>query len=185
MKKETIENYLTEESLGIYLEEMFDNCNIIHNKKVEGCNLRNRPDYRIGYVIFEFDGYLHYTNPKTILKDYNCNKVWSEKYKIIRIPYFIQMKRDILNNISLGDDYLKLESQFKSGFWSDDCKLPAEFCELGIKRFINNYNYYKNHQKEIIESLEKKIENLSDILLVLPESLFEWFEGEKQKLKRT
>ena len=87
-------NYLTETTLGVFLQNTFPN-NWVHDKIVPNSNIKNRPDYRCDELkmIVEFDGYLHYTSMKSILNDYKKDEVYKQMgYKIIRIPYFVQLE---------------------------------------------------------------------------------------------
>lgn len=165
-------NYLTEEKLGLFLNEFFPN-DFIHNKCVnKSLNKRFKPDYcsEKMKIIIEFDGYLHYNNSKQIKRDFKKDLEYLNLgYKIIRIPYFIQLSDNLIKIIF--NKKISFLQNYKNGFIDSKALLPADYCELGILRFKNNleqFNYCKN---EIIESLNNKINELKDIDLVLPQSL--------------
>jgi hypothetical protein len=59
-----------------------------------------------------------------------------------------------------------------AGFISKQAVLPADFCEMGINRFRNEFNGLPSHiQDEIKDSLKVKLEELKNINLVVPTSL--------------
>lgn len=69
-KRKFLIQYLTELTLGDFLNEIFVDGLWIHDK----CFIdRRRPDYRNDKLKFivEFNGYQHYTNSKVILNDYD------------------------------------------------------------------------------------------------------------------
>ena len=73
----------------------------IHDKTVPECKKKIRPDYRCESlkIIIEFDGLQHYTNPSNILKDIENTKLYEDLgYKVIRIPYFIQLSNDVIKS---------------------------------------------------------------------------------------
>ena len=80
-----------------YLKIIFPNIDDwVHDKKIEGKECKNRPDYRSEKLklIIEFDGLQHYTKPDIIEKDkINTALYKSFGYKVVRIPYFIQLSK--------------------------------------------------------------------------------------------
>lgn len=164
--------YLTEEKLGKILDIVYPNEEIIHNKKIPGYEEKCRPDYRIPKLklIFEFDGSTHFTNPKRIIMDEKNDKFYeSLDYKIIRIPYFVQMDAAFWTNV-MGMDVGRIYN-YPNGFIDEKAQLPAEYCSLGLHKFYNMlkvngiYNYCS---KEIFESLGEKVKLLGDERLVYP-----------------
>jgi len=155
-----VSDYLTEDILEQRLKETYPNYEFIRDKIVPNSGIKNRPDFRNDELklIYEFDGYSHYSDPKVILSDYKKYEVYKNMgYKIIRYPYFIQPEG----------------SNYKHGFIDKKAMLPAYFCELGIKRFLNDmkcaeFNYAR---RDVINSLYEKETELKDINLVLPPSL--------------
>lgn len=137
-------NYLNEKLLEIYLKYIFYNHEIIHNKVVPNSGIKNRPDFRIDSLklIVEFDGYMHYNCTKTILKDTRVTQIWeSLGYKVIRLPYFMQMNKQTLNifyNILNENIDIDILSNYKLGFI--DCKAlrVKDFCLYGLFRFIED-----------------------------------------------
>ena len=171
MKQMKLSNsYLNEEKLGQILEIIYPKEQIVHNKKIPNYKELCRPDYRLPELklIFEFDGSTHFCNPKRILMDEKNDLFYkSLGYKVIRIPYFIQMDSKFFKNIL----NLEVENlyEFPNGFIDDKATLPAEFCTLGVRKYVNliksNYKYCLS---EIKYSLDEKIKQLGDERLVNP-----------------
>ena len=165
--------YLTEKSLRNYLCDIYRDWDWIHDKAIKESNIKNRLDYRNEQlkIIVEFDGYLHYTNTKTILSDYFKDEVYSKlSYNVIRIPYFVQLSTEVIKHL-FKIEY-KFEQAYPHGFIDKKAILPSNFNELGIERFKNDLEKFSFIKNEIISSLRNKIEELKDIRLVLPRSLF-------------
>ena len=165
--------YLNEERLGETLRLIF-NKEFIYDKAVPNSkNKRKRPDYRNDelMLIVEFDGFQHYNCTKNILSDIEKDKDYSELgYKVIRIPYFIQLNTDTINrlfNIKLEKDIYK----YPQGFIDNKALLPSDFCELGIEKFVADLEIFSHLKEDILDSLKNKINELKDIRLVLPKSL--------------
>ena len=155
--------YLTEKGLKLILQRIYPNIDFVHNKTVPNSGIKNRPDYRNDelMLIVEFDGYLHYTQSKTILYDEKKDRVYSEMgYKIIRIPYFIQISKETIKHL-FGVN-INIPQNYPHGFIDPKCVLPSDFCTLGIKRYkkdLENFSFIKN---EIDLSLEEKIKEKGD-----------------------
>jgi hypothetical protein len=139
---------------------------------VPGSNIQSRPDFRCDALklIIEFDGYRHYNDIKTIINDHNKSYVYGNMgYKIIRIPYFIQLSTIMIKQL-FGVDYEYIQS-YQHGFIDEAALLPANFNEEGVKRFIKDLDTYKFAHSEIIMSLKNKIRICNNIDMVLPPSL--------------
>lgn len=151
--------YLTEDILEKELIKIHPNYVFIRNKIVPNSGILNRPDFRNDELklIYEFDGYLHYSSPKTILSDYKKYKIYKEmRYLVIRFPYFIQLPI----------------SNYPHGFIDKNVMLPAYFCELGIERFKDEiYKDFSFARKDIIKSLNNWINICGNKNLVIPPSL--------------
>jgi hypothetical protein len=160
--------YLTEDKLYDILKLIYPDEEIIRDKKIPDQKNLCRPDFRLPNLklIFEFDGYNHYTTAKRVVNDHH-NDLFYESlgYKVIRIPYFIQLNREFYKNIlniDRDDDYI-----YKNGFIDDKVVLPADFCSLGVARFNKDVNgrflYCKD---EIAHSLYIKYVKLGNRHLV-------------------
>ena len=165
-------NYLDETYLGIVMSKLYSEEYIFfHNKSVEGSNISNRPDYHCSELklIFEFDGYRHFTLPETIKIDEMKDKVYKQLgYKVIRIPYFLQLDNKALEFFGMpsGKDYSR---GYSHGFIDKKALLPAAFCSLGINKFYKLLDELPEPiERDINKSLDNKIKDLGDKQLVYP-----------------
>lgn len=167
--------YLTESNLGLILNELFPNNDFIHDKAVpDSTNKRLRPDYRSDEmkIILEFDGDSHYCKAQRIKTDIFKDKDYiSLGYTVFRIPYFIQMSSELIKMIF--DIDITYKQKYPNGFIDKKAVLPADFCELGIELFKKDLGKFSYCKDEIIDSLNIKIQEKSDIELVVPLSLKE------------
>lgn len=165
--------HTTEDITAVIIQSIFQNCEIIRNKQVPNSNIKTRPDFYIPseQLIIEFDGYQHYNTSSVILRDRLKDVRYGEMgIKIIRIPYFVQLTRSVQQ--ILFNDVSSTHVVYPHGFINNKALLPADFCELGIKRFVQDLNDYEFIAEEIILSLVNKINTASCIEEVLPPSLF-------------
>lgn len=150
--------YLTENTLVEFCSLNIDN-NYQSNKQF--LNYKFRPDYvsHKEKVVVEFDGYLHYTKAKIVLQDIKKDEIIkSEGYRIIRIPYFVQLSSEvILHEFGLNINYSQI---YQHGFIDDKAILPADFCQLGIERFKRDLSIKFNYiETEILHSLVNKVKS--------------------------
>ena len=147
--------------LDKYLEVIFpDTTDWIHDKAFgiyRGVNYRIRPDYRSESlkIIVEFDGLPHYTNPAIICKDDKNTDVYLKNgYKVVRIPYFIQLSnqaveklfgivvKDPLFNIcypSLGGEEMKHN--------------PSYLCPEGLRRMAKVFKDFPEQYEINVQAL--------------------------------
>lgn len=154
--------YLTEDNLYRYLLSIFPEYEIVRNKTVPNTGIKNRPDFRIQDIklIVEFDGYQHYTKNNIILSDYKKDIIYKiNGYKIIRIPYFIQLCKE--TQLFLFGKFVSVE-YYPHGFIDNLCVVPADFCELGLIRFVDDLEKFNYIKDEIIKSLGNK--NINEVL---------------------
>ncbi len=168
-----MKKYLTENNLGEILDRLFPNNDFEHDKSVPGSsNKRTRPDYRSDSMklILEFDGDSHYRSARRIKADIKKDSDYTGLgYRVYRIPYFVQITSKVLEDIFYRK--IKFEQDYPNGFIATNVILPADFCELGIKRFKNDLKRFSFHKLEIVDSLYKKIEKLGDREIVIPSTL--------------
>lgn len=154
-----ITNYLNEARLGIALEQVFKK-QFINNKIVPNSNLKTRPDFRNDelMLIVEFDGYKHYTEPSVIYRDRIKDETYSAMgYKIVRIPYFIQLETRTIKTL-FGIDY-KMAQEFPHGFIVDDGLVcPAGYCKAGYEKYKQDKTKFKDVWCEVEYSLKVKME---------------------------
>jgi very-short-patch-repair endonuclease len=149
-------NYLTEESLGEFLKQRVAP-DFIHNKAFPG--YRFRPDYRSESLklVIEFDGYLHYTSSARCVADLNNSDIIVDAgYKIIRIPYFVQLDSRVVELLFPNITDKSGFSNYPHGFIDRKAILPADFCTLGLERFMIEIDYFGCIAQDIWNSLTTK-----------------------------
>jgi hypothetical protein len=144
-----------------YLKVIYPN-DWIHDKalgKINGVSYRSRPDYRSEELklIIEFDGLPHYTNPDIIEKDFkNTDLYTSFGYKVVRIPYFIQLTNKAVKtlfDIDLSED---LFDEQISSLGIKGRNTPAYLCPAGIKRMAQEFKKFPEQYKTNIDSLRQQ-----------------------------
>ena len=128
-------------------------------------------------LIVEFDGLPHYKNPDSIEKDKKNQRIYENNgYKVVRIPYFIQLSNDVVEKLfevkvkeSLFD--AKIPSLGINGRHS-----PAYLCPAGIRRMAKEFLKYPEQYQVNLNAL-KEVNNptLSGV---------EFLEEEVSKLKK-
>jgi hypothetical protein len=166
--------YLDELSLGRFLRERLDP-ETLYDVRVPSITRQFRPDYRSENhkLIVEFDGDQHYRSAKHVLEDKTRDKILIEAgYNVIRIPYFVQMTDPVIG--LLFDNYISDRTSFKDfphGFISSTVVFPADFCELGVARFLDDLTRFAVIRAEILASLERAVAARGDWQLVYPPSV--------------
>lgn len=90
-----------EDYLAVIFPEIPDS-EWIHDKQIKGLGKRIRPDYRCERLklIIEFDGVHHYQIPDRIKADIYNQRIYEEHgYKVVRIPYFIQLSNETVRQM--------------------------------------------------------------------------------------
>lgn len=158
--------FLLENSLETALKEVFPHVDDwVKNKNFRGCNFR--PDYRSDSLklCIEFDGYQHYTKAASVVNDRLKDDVYKGAgYKVVRIPYFVQLSQKTLK--VLFDVKTAWKQIYPHGFVSKEptVKLPADFCELGLKKFLEDLKTFSCIKKDILESLKLREEPIDQVL---------------------
>ena len=166
--------YLTENKLfDICKNILFKDFDIFTNKSIcEFENILNCPKrYRYDIVIpelkltIEFDGYRHFQNSKTIFNDIEKDKLIREKlknWKIIRIPYYVQLDNEVLKNI-FGITKITSIVKFEHGFIDKKALRVKDFSILGLARFhksLEIYHFLKTHILKTLDDLDIEVYNL-------------------------
>ncbi|HBX63200.1 MULTISPECIES: DUF559 domain-containing protein [unclassified Empedobacter] len=142
--------------LEVYLKTIFPEIDDwIHNKTIgqnnsEGKNILSRPDYRSEKLklIIEFDGLLHYTKPETIEKDEVNTKIYeSFGYKVVRIPYFIQLTRTAVSTLFNIEYSEELFDESISSLGIKGQNTPAYLCPAGVKRMAEEFYKFPEQYK--------------------------------------
>jgi hypothetical protein len=166
--------YLTESKLIQYLKIIFPETNDwIRDKKIENTKYRFRPDYRSESLklVIEFNGYNHYTNPKRIIDDFKkYDKIIELGYKVIVIPYFVQISSEMIKFYFNKD--IKIKQNYPNGFIDKKATLPSFYCTLGVKRFIKELKSLPNKiRNDIIKSLKDHIDKVDDYNYIITDEL--------------
>ncbi len=124
-----------------------------------GVKYNIRPDYRSDSLklIIEFDGLQHYTNPKQIEKDKANTKIYEScGYKVVRIPYFIQLSNKAVKTLFGIDVKTELFNEEYPSIGGKDVKgNPSYLCIEGIKRMAKEFKKFPTQYIVNIKSLEK------------------------------
>jgi hypothetical protein len=169
--KHTEKPYLDEQSMVRFLLERLD-ANGIVNSTVPGI-LRLKPDYRSETykMIVEFDGPEHYQVARKVIEDKIREKAFSDAgYHVIRIPYFVQMTEPCITEL-FGEKIARRDAfkDFPHGFISTR-SYPADFCELGVERFLNDLDRFSAIRGDILESLARANDRVGDWRIIYPPS---------------
>lgn len=174
-----------EEYLKIIFPEVDD---WVHDKALGTVNeikYRSRPDYRSEKLklIIEFDGIQHYTKPDIIEKDIRNTELYiTLGYKVVRIPYFIQLTNKAVKTLFDIEVSEKLFDEKISSLGIQGQNTPAYLCPAGVERmakeftkfpeqYKTNVDFLKKQNvpfKSGIEYLEREFENQTTLLKKLP-----------------
>ncbi len=145
-----------------YLAVIFpDTQDWIHDKGgviLNGKKLRTRPDYRSESLrlIIEVDGTPHYTNPYTILCDAEKTKQYNEAgYKVVRIPYFIQLSKSAVKELFDVDVVQELFDESIPSIGIKGQNTPAYLCHEGIKRMAKEFKRFPKQYEVNLKVLKE------------------------------
>lgn len=125
---------------------------------INGKKCMKRPDYRSATLrlIIEYNGLPHYQNPNIIQKDLNDYSFYEHNgYKLIRIPYFIQLTKDAIyklfnvevdSNNSFPDNIASLSIKNRN--------TPAFLCTAGIQRMASEFKKFPDQLEINLNYLE-------------------------------
>ena len=149
--------------LDEYLKVIFPNVNDwIHDKsigEINGEKYKIRPDYRSDKLkmIIEFDGLQHYTKPDIIEKDIRNTKLYeSAGYKVVRIPYFIQLSRKAVKTLFKIDLGIDLFDDKISSLGIMGKNTPAFLCPAGVERMAKEFKMFPEQYKTNIEFMKNQ-----------------------------
>lgn len=147
--------------LDEYLEVIFPYVNDwIHDRGfdlVKGC--RKRPDYRSDSLkmIIEFDGLQHYTKPLKIQLDIESTRFYeSNGYKVIRIPYFIQLTNNAVEQLFGVRVEEDLFDESIPSIGPKGGNTPAFLCIRGIYRMASEFVMFPEQYKVNINFLKQQ-----------------------------
>ena len=145
--------------LDEYLDVIFPNTHDwVHDSPIEGIKSKRRPDYRSESLklIVEFDGIQHYTMPSNIERDIENTKFYEELgYKVVRIPYFIQLTNKVVKQLFDVDVKEELFDESIPSLGPKGRCSPAYLCGAGILRMAQEF-------KQFPEQYEVNLKYLKD-----------------------
>lgn len=130
----------------------------VNDRVIPESGRKFRPDWRseLLKVVIEFDGIQHYVTPKATDANNERNRFYeSLGYKVIRIPFFIQLSNNVVKKLfcvevkeMLFDEKYPSMGTKKSSF-AYMCpegikKAVNEFITISREQFIVNYEYLKS-----------------------------------------
>lgn len=136
--------------LNEYLKVIFPDVDDWVHDKALGVTVNNkvcrkRPDYRSEKlkIIVEFDGIQHYTMPDRIKNDVLSTKFYeSLGYKVVRIPYFIQLTNKAVKYFFNVDVKEPLFNENTHSMDKNDRNTPAFLCGAGVLRMIEEFKHH-------------------------------------------
>ena len=144
-----------------YLEVIFPEIKSdewIHNKIVDGIGRKIRPDYRCERLklIIEFDGVQHYQKPDRIKSDSENQKLYEKyNYKVVRIPYFIQLSNSVVKTMFDREVSEPLFDESTPSLGRKGQNTPAYCCPAGLKRMAREFRKYPKQYEVNVRALEK------------------------------
>ena len=153
---------LVRTGLDEYLKVIFPDVNDwIHDEVIgqylDGKKLRSRPDYRSEELkmIVEFDGVQHYTSPERIRRDFeNTEKYKRLGYKVVRIPYFIQLTNAVVKKLFKVDVKEQLFDPKYASLGASNGS-PAWLCPAGLERMAKELKRFPQQYRVNIDALKK------------------------------
>ena len=136
--------------LNEYLKVIFPDVDDWVHDKALGLTINNkvcrkRPDYRSEKLkmIVEFYGIQHYTMPDRIKNDVLSTKFYeSLGYKVVRIPYFIQLTNKAVKYFFNVDVKESLFNENIHSMDKNDRNTPAFLCGAGVLRMIEEFKHH-------------------------------------------
>lgn len=147
-----------EEYLAVIFPEVDD---WVHDTPIgilNGKKRRLRPDYRSEKLklIIEFDGMPHYTSIGRILSDISNTADYEQAgYKVVRIPYFIQMTQEVVKNL-FGRDAGPLFDESLPSIGVAYKNTPAFIIGAGIKRMAKEFLKFPQQYAVNVNTLKQQ-----------------------------
>lgn len=145
-----------------YLSVIFPNTNDwIHDQMFgehNGVKYRIRPDYRSDSLrlIVEFDGLPHYQDPAVIIKDDKNTEIYRQNgYKVVRIPYFIQLTNEAVEKlfgVKVNEPLFNVSYPSLGGL--EMKHNPSCLCPEGLKRMAREFKNFPEQYEVNIQSLK-------------------------------
>lgn len=164
VEKEQTKSEVGYTSLIKYLKVIFPDVNDwVHNRSIKdgkGKSLTKCiPDYHSPSLklVIEFDGTLHYQKPDNLIRDINNTKVYENiGYKVVRIPYFIQLSKSAifeLFGIEVKDRMFDEQNPSFGVKWKNT---PAYMCFAGLRRMAMEFKRFPAQYQVNLDALKKE-----------------------------
>lgn len=149
--------------LDKYLEVIFpETTDWVHDKQfgLHGDKKYSiRPDYRSDSLklLVEFDGLPHYQDPNVIKKDGENTAIYMQNgYKVVRIPYFIQLTNDAVEKLFgvIVEEPL-FNVSYPSLGGTDMKHNPSCLCPEGLKRMAREFKRFPEQYMVNLKSLKE------------------------------
>ena len=161
---------LSRTGLEYYLQIIFpDVSDWVHDKPIGGPNKelsRKRPDYRSETLklIVEFDGLPHYQSPKQIREDQKRTALYVlAGYKVVRIPYFIQLTRKAVIKLFGVDVGRPLFPEGIPSLGIHTQATPAYLCIAGIERMAREFKGFPDQYTTNVRYLRNLDDSCRDL----------------------
>ena len=137
--------------LNEYLGVIFPNVtDWVHDKVIPGAVLDDkkvmtRPDYRSETLklIVEFDGINHYIDPCACVRDAKNVETYKRLgYKVVRIPYFIQLTKSVVDKMFGVKVDCELFPEDVPSISISGKASPAYLCYRGLKRMAREFSEF-------------------------------------------
>lgn len=139
-----------------YLAVIFpDVSDWIHDEPLIG---KYRPDYYSPSLklIIEFDGLPHYKYPATIKEDMEGTAEYLKAgYKVVRIPYFIQLSRKVVKQLFDVDVQEELFDDAIPSMAAEGPHTPAAICGAGILRMAKEFKNFREQYEVNLNALKR------------------------------
>lgn len=129
----------------------------VHDKTIPGLKKKIRPDYRCEKLklIVEFDGLPHYKNPDRILADEQNDIIYQHLgYKVVRIPYFIQLTNDVIEKLFGREVDEPMFDGSVPSLGISGRNTPAYCCPAGIIRMAKIFKVFPQQYKVNLKALQ-------------------------------
>lgn len=120
-------------------------------------------------LVIEIDGVQHYTNPDVIVRDIEKDQKYKNLgYRIVRIPYFIQLTNETIRILFDRDvDVPMFDKESPSFvFWKNCHNTPAYMCPAGIERMRQDFQKFpQQYQVNLcyLKELDKQYHELAGL----------------------
>ena len=169
--KIAIDSYLTERKLKTALQELFGSNWIGGQVSLPGSRRKFDMAFHEGpaTILVEYDGDEHYRNALKVKADKEKDTLAIKNgMRVVRIPYWTQLDKLMVKHW-FGVE-AEVDQTFPHGFITTKL-YPASFCELGIKRFVEELaSLPVGVRSAVIASLKDRAEE-HGIEYVVPEQL--------------